>query len=44
MKSILNKKAIKNRFRVAIFGSARIKKGDSRYKLIYDLAKEIASE
>jgi len=44
MKSKLNKKAIKNRFRVAIFGSARIKKGDSRYKLIYDLAKAIASE
>jgi len=44
MESRLNKKAIKNRFRVAIFGSARIKKGDSRYKLIHNLAKAIASE
>jgi len=44
MKKELGEKAIKNRFRVAIFGSARIKKGDSRYKLIHDLAKAIASE
>ncbi len=31
-----------NRFRVAIFGSARIKKGDTRYKLVFTLAKMIA--
>lgn len=34
----------KERFQVAIFGSARIKRGDLRYKSIYDLAKAIASE
>ena len=44
MKKKLDYKAIKNRFRVAIFGSARIKRGDSRYKLIYTLAKMIAIE
>jgi len=44
MKNRLNEKAIKNRFRVAIFGSARIKRGDARYKSIYDLAKAIAAE
>ena len=30
-------------FRVAIFGSARIKKGDPNYKLIFNLAKMISS-
>jgi len=40
----LDEKSIKNRFRVAIFGSARIKKGDPRYELIYYLAKAIAAE
>ncbi|MAG91505.1 hypothetical protein CMO83_02415 [Candidatus Woesearchaeota archaeon] len=35
---------IKKHFRVTIFGSARIKKGDPRYKLIYSLAKKIAAE
>jgi len=44
MKSKLDDKAIRNRFRVAIFGSARIKRGDPRYKLIYNLAKAIAAE
>lgn len=44
MKSKSYNKGVKNRFRVAIFGSARIKKGDSKYKSIHDLAKEIASE
>lgn len=34
----------KKRFRVGIFGSARIKKGDSNWNLIYDLAKRIAEE
>jgi len=28
-------------FRVAIFGSARITKGDLRYKMVYELAKKI---
>lgn len=28
-------------FRVAIFGSARVKRGDATYKLVYDLAKRI---
>jgi len=40
----LDEKVLKNRFRVAIFGSARIKKGDPKYKLIYNLANSIASE
>jgi len=31
-------------FRVAIFGSARIKKDDPRYVLVFDLAKEIAAD
>lgn len=33
----------KKRFRIAIFGSARIKPNDPRYKQIYSLAKRIAS-
>src|SRR3989344_3852218 len=34
------KKELKEkRFRVSIFGSARIKKGDENYKQVYDLAK-----
>jgi hypothetical protein len=44
MKQKLDYKAIKNRFRVAIFGSARIKRNDARYKLIYRLAKMLAKE
>jgi uncharacterized protein (TIGR00730 family) len=44
MKKEPDKKAIKNRFRVAIFGSARIKRNDPRYKLIYTLAKRLAAE
>ena len=37
--------AIKKRhFRVAIFGSARIKKGDSTYNLVYTLARMIAAQ
>ena len=44
MEKNLSGKSIKNRFRVAIFGSARIKKGDSRYKLIFNLAEAIAAE
>lgn len=38
------KKEEKKYFRVAIFGSARIKRGDPRYKLVYTLAKMIASK
>jgi len=44
MKVKPNYSAIKSRFRVAIFGSARIKRGDQRYNLINDLAKEIAKQ
>lgn len=43
MKNNLSK-IMKGRFQVAIFGSARIKKGDPRYKLIYNLTKRIAAE
>src|SRR3989344_4676224 len=38
------KKKSEQYFRIAIFGSARIKKGDTRYHLVYDLAKKIAAE
>ncbi|MBS3168092.1 LOG family protein [Candidatus Woesearchaeota archaeon] len=31
-------------FRVAIYGSARIKRGDKIYRLVYDLAKKIGKE
>ncbi len=34
----------KNHFRVAVFGSARIRKGDARYKQVYTLARLIAKE
>ena len=44
MKRKLNYNAIKKRFRVAIFGSARIKRNDARYKLIYALARMLAKE
>jgi len=44
MKKKLNEGLEKERFQVAIFGSARIKRGDSRYKSIYSLAKAIAAE
>lgn len=44
MRTLYNKKLIKKHFRVAIFGSARIKKGDPTYKIVYNLAKKIASE
>lgn len=33
-----------NRFRVTLFGSARIKKGDPRYKMVFSLAKMIGKE
>ena len=33
-----------HRFRVVIFGSARIEKGDPTWNLVYDLAKSIALE
>mgnify|MGYP001585905513 CR=1 FL=1 len=35
-------KVYRNHFRVSIFGSARIKKGDPRFKIVYDLAKKLA--
>ena len=44
MKKRLDKKAVKTRFRIAIFGSARIKKNGRNYKLVYSLAKKIARE
>lgn len=34
----------KTEFRVTIFGSARVKRGDKTYKLIYDLAKRIGEQ
>lgn len=34
----------KDRFRVTIYGSARIKEGDEVYKQVYDLAKKIGSK
>ncbi len=42
MKDNSNRKFEKRNFSVAIFGSARITKGDSNYKLVYDLAKMIS--
>mgnify|MGYP001608624768 CR=1 FL=1 len=44
LKAKLDLRRLKNHFRVAIFGSARIKKGDNQYKQIYNLAKLIAKE
>jgi len=34
----------KEHFRVAIFGSARIKRNDKNYQMIYDLSKKIGAE
>ncbi|MBS3102704.1 LOG family protein [Candidatus Woesearchaeota archaeon] len=44
MKSKLKKEAKEKHFRVAVFGSARIKKNGLEYKLIYKLAKMVAAE
>jgi uncharacterized protein (TIGR00730 family) len=44
MKSETEDEINKKRFRVAIFGSARIESGDPNWCLIYDLAKRIAGE
>jgi len=44
MKSELEQEKLRRRFRVTIFGSARIKRGDSKYKMIYSLAKMIGRE
>lgn len=41
MKKTFTQSAQEKHFRVAIFGSARIKKGDKTYKLVYELAKKI---
>ena len=39
-----NKKLDGNNFRVAIFGSARIKRNDPIYKLVYTLSKMIGKD
>ncbi len=39
--SSIDRELLKKHFRVAIFGSARIKQGDDIYKDVYDLAKMI---
>jgi len=44
LKKKLDLRQLRSHFRVAIYGSARIKKGDPRYKLIHTLAKMIAHE
>ncbi len=38
----LEEELLTNHFRVVVFGSARIKKEDERYKWTYDLAKKVA--
>jgi uncharacterized protein (TIGR00730 family) len=38
------KEARSDHFRVAIFGSARIRKGDTHYKMVYNLAKMVGKE
>jgi hypothetical protein len=42
MKTEFEEENGRNHFRVAIFGSARLTKGDKNYKLVYDLSKLIA--
>lgn len=42
--NILNEKRRKGRFRVAIYGSARVKEGDKVYKQIFSLAKRIGKK
>jgi uncharacterized protein (TIGR00730 family) len=44
MKTQTKNETNENRFRVVIFGSARIEKGDPTWNLVYDLAKSIAIE
>ena len=44
MKKNLDLRELREHFRVAMYGSARIKKGDPRYRLIFTLAKMIAAE
>ena len=44
MKADSSEEYSKKRFRVVIFGSARIERGDPNWNLIYDLAKKIAEE
>ncbi|MFC1616108.1 LOG family protein [Patescibacteria group bacterium] len=43
-KNIAEKEFGKKHFRVTIFGSARIKKGDEIYKQAYELSKEIGKQ
>ncbi len=40
----LNKEILRKDFRVAMFGSARLKRGSQGYKMVYALAKQIAEE
>ncbi len=42
--SALEKELQDGHFRVSLFGSARIKKGDAIYKLVYQLAQRIGKE
>lgn len=44
LKKKLDLRKLRKHFRVAIYGSARLKKNDPRYKMIYALAKKIAEE
>lgn len=44
VKRLSKKEMLEKHFRVAIFGSARIKKGDKTFKLVYKLARMIANE
>ena len=44
LKKKLDLRQLRDHFRVAIYGSARIKEGDPRYRMIYTLAKMIAKE
>ena len=44
MKAQTQNETNEKRFRVVIFGSARIEKGDPTWNLVYDLAKSIAIE
>ena len=44
MKAQTQNETNEKRFRIVIFGSARIEKGDPTWNLVYDLAKSIAME
>ena len=40
----ISQEVVRKDFRVAIFGSARVKKGDKSYKQIYKLAKQVGQQ